>query len=343
MLKKRSDGRYLRVLKDAQTGKKIYFYGASEREINKKILDYTSRTENGITFADLAYEWWELNAGTLAYQSVKSYKPALNRAIDEFGARYAKEILPRDIAAFLKRLATFQKMSKKTVANQRTVLNRIFEYAVISSYIIFNPCASVPVPSAVPTEKRKAATTVDEEKVKATADIWLFPFFALHTGMRKGEILALQWQDIDFDKNVINVTKSVYHEGDRPFIKSPKTKESIRTVPLLLPLKEKLMKLKGKPTEYIISDDGAAPLTNRRYITLYDGYKRQTGIECTAHQLRHSFATIAIENGVSMKSVQEILGHRQISTTLDIYTDFREASLKEAENNLNRAFKKQNN
>ena len=159
--------------------------------------------------------------------------------------------------------------------------------------------------------------------------------------MRKGEILALTWKDIDFDKNLIRVTKSVYHQGDKPYIKLPKTKESVRVVPLLLPLKEKLLPIQGRANDFIISDDGNTPLTNRRYQTLYKQYRENTGIECTAHQLRHSFATIAIENGVPMKSVQEILGHQQISTTLDIYTDFREVAINEAKISLEKAFNSQ--
>ena len=340
-LKKRADGRCVRAIKDERTGKRVYFYGASEREINKKILDYTTRTEKGRLFPEVAEEWWSLNYDNLAHQTIKVYKPALNRATDEFDASRIKDILPRDIASFLKRLVTFKKLSKKTIANQRTVLNQIFEYAIISNDIVFNPCASVPLPNTTSSVRRKAASDTDEESVKNSSDVWLFPFIALHTGMRKGEILALQWKDIDFERNTIHVTKSVYHQGDKPCIKAPKTKESIRVIPLLLPLKEKLLTLKSADNDYIISDDGKKPITNRRYITLYNKYKAETGIECTAHQLRHSFATIAIENGVSMKSVQEILGHQQISTTLDIYTDFREAALKEAQESLEKAFKKQ--
>lgn len=337
-MKKRADGRFVRSLKDERTGKRIYFYGYSERELNQKILDYAASSQKGRRFSEIAAEWWELSEGALARQTVKSYKPALKRAVDELGERSAKDILPRDIAAFLNRLHFYLKLNKKTLANQRTVLNRIFDYAVMTSDIAFNPCTSVPLPNMPSGERRSAASPADEERVKASADVWLFPFIALYTGMRKGEILALTWGDVDFESNVISVTKSVYHEGDRPHVKAPKTREGVRSVPLLMPLKEKLLPLRGAAGDYIISDDGKTPLTNRRYQTLFERYKAKTGIECTAHMLRHSFATIAIENGVPMKSVQEILGHRQISTTLDIYTDFRAAAMREATTELERAF-----
>lgn len=86
---------------------------------------------------------------------------------------------------------------------------------------------------------------------------------------------------------------------------------------------------------FIISDTGEKPLSNRRYITEYTRFKNETGIKCTAHQLRHSFATIAFECGVPVKSVQEILGHKQLSTTMDLYTDFRKKSFDDAASSLN--------
>jgi integrase len=107
-------------------------------------------------------------------------------------------------------------------------------------------------------------------------------------------------------------------------------------VPLLQPLKEKLLTFPGKnPKHYVISDTGDKPLTSRRYTTEYARFQRETGVTCTAHQLRHSFATIAFECGVPVKSVQEILGHKQLSTTMDLYTDFRQKSFDDAASNLN--------
>jgi integrase len=332
----RADGRLCKAIVDPRTHKRVYFYGKTEREINKKIMLYTQKAQIGRSFSEIADEWWEEAEPKLALQSVRSYKLAMSRAVTFFNDTPAKDIIAKDIQKYLNNLAT-QGYSLKVVSNHRMVVNRILDYAVMEGDIDMNPCASVKTPTDLPKSTREAASRSDEQIIKDNVDLWLFPFFALMTGMRKGEILALTWKDIDFDRNYIHVTKSVAHDGDRPIVKTPKTEAGNRIVPLLLPLRNELIKHIGKPDEYIISDDGKKPLTNRRFITLYDHYRKTTGISATAHQLRHSFATIAFEADLDPKSVQEILGHKQLSTTMDIYTQFREKKLSAAADLLNKS------
>lgn len=337
---KRADGRMVKTITDPRTGKRKYFYGFTEREINKKIMEYTTAAESGRTFQEVAEEWWKDAEPSLAYQTVKVYKPALRRAMDEFGEDSIRDIRPRDLNAFLQRMAK-EGFALRTVMNQRTVLNQIFTHAILEGDIEMNPCTSIQTPKNLKKTKRSAATPREEQLVIDNRELWMFPYIALMTGMRKGEILALQWKDIDFENDLIYVTKSVAHKGDRPFITKPKTEAGERIVPLLDDLKAFLLEQPNRiPDDYIISDTGDTPLTNRRYLTLSKHYKEQTGVECTAHQLRHSFATNAFENDVDPKSLQMIIGHRQISTTLDIYTDFREKSVKNVAKILNETSKK---
>lgn len=338
-MKKRADGRYVKVITDPKTHKRISFYGTSPREVNKKILAYQVAEERGRTFSEIADKWWEEAQPRLATQSLSAYRPALKRAVKEFGNIPIKDITPRDIDRYMRILAG-EELALKTIANRRIVLNKVFSYAIVEGDITYNPCTAVALPSGLHKERRLAASDSDEQKIKTTDDPWLFPQIAIYSGLRKGEILALKWSDIDFTEDIIHVTKSVAHEGDKPYIKLPKTDAGIRIVPLLAPLRAKLLKAKGKQTDYIISDTGATPLTKRRFETLYNNYKRNVAITATAHQLRHSFATVAIENGVDMKSVSEILGHKQISTTLDIYTEFRKAAIDRSRAALNTAFLK---
>ncbi|MBQ8141079.1 MAG: site-specific integrase [Clostridia bacterium] len=331
----RADGRLQTSLIDQKTGKRIYFYGKSPKEIKQKIFEYSQKIETGALFAEVSSAWWEEAEPQLAMQSRRGYLQAKKRADSEFENIHIKDIQPKDITAYLKRLSQLYS-SQKTIEKYKLVLNLIFKYAAETGEIQYNPCSVAKMPKGLNKAKRVSASEQDEKIIKSCSEQWLFPFFALYTGMRKGEILALQWKDIDFENNVVEVYKSVYHEGDKPNIKGTKTEAGTRFVPLLAPLKERLLQIEPRKAEnFIFSDNGKTPLTNRRYITLFNKYKEATGISCTAHQLRHSFATIAFENDISPKVVQEILGHKQLSTTMDIYTDFRKSHIKEITNILN--------
>ena len=331
----RADGRLQTTVTDPKTGKRIYFYGNTARELKEKILNYHQKKEKGKLFTEISADWWEEAEPNLAHQSKNGYLAAKRKADVEFADISIKDITAKDVTAYLRKLS-MRYSSQKSLEKFRLILNLIFKYAVESGEIEHNPCPDAKMPKNLQKSKRKAASKSDEDIIKKKTDGWLLPYFAIYTGMRKGEILALQWKDIDLENEIITVSKSVYHDGDRPYIKEPKTEAGKRKIPLLKPLKERLLSIpERKKDNFIFSDNGAKPLTERRYSTLFKKYKEETGITCTSHQLRHSFATIAFENGISPKDVQELLGHKQLSTTMDIYTEFREEHLKELTQKLN--------
>lgn len=335
----RAGGLLQTSLIDSKTGKRIYFYGKTAREIKQKIFEYKQKQTAGEIFQVISDDWWEEAEPQLAFQSRRGYLQAKKRADLEFADVHVKDIQPKDVTAYLKKISQ-EYTSQKTVDRYKLILSLIMKYAIELGEIQYNPCSAAKTPKGLEKEKRTSASEEDEKRIKEAKDLWLLPYFALYSGMRKGEILALKWKDVDFENNLIEVYKSVYHEGDRPKLKGTKTEAGTRVIPLLKPLKERLLEIKEEdPERFIFSDDGYSPLTNKRYLTNYRHYKEATGITCTAHQLRHSFATIAFENGISPKVVQEILGHKQLSTTMDIYTDFRKSHVKEIADQFNEFMK----
>lgn len=335
-MKKRKDGRYCKSIKDERTGKRVYFYAESERELFKKILDYTAKAERGRLFSEVADEWWSDKLDKITAGTKRGYSAAYNRAVEAFGDYSVKDIKPREIEAHLRQLSR-QGYTTKSIKNDKLVISLIFDLAVIDGDIQYNPCLSITVPKGKPSTPRTAASESDEERIKATSDIWLFPFLALMTGMRKGECLALQWRDVDFERNLIYVSKSVEHIGSRAHIKDTKTESGHRSIVLLPELREALLKHPRRlATDFILSEDGGkTPLSAKQYNRLLRDYKKETGIECTAHQLRHSFATLCFEAGLPDKVVQHMIGHANISTTKDIYTDLRKGMLERAGETLN--------
>lgn len=333
-MKKRADGRYVKKI----DGK--FFYGATEREVYKKILEYTDKKATGATFGEIADKWWTDVYDDLAAQTLRGYKPAYARAINELGNTFVKDITPRDMSAIFKRMA-IQGFSKKTISNQRIIYNQILDYAVVNGDIQFNPCASVKLPSnAKKSTVIKPASNDDEARILNSDHPWLFPFFALLTGLRKQEILALQWKDIDFDENIISVTKAIEHIGQTPHIKSTKTESGVREVPLLDILRAKIEVMRGDPDAYIFSQsNGILPLTENQFERAYKKYCDDVGISCSSRQLRHSYATVAVEEDIAPKDLQNALGHADITTTMNVYAAARKKSIEKVASKLNSRYK----
>ncbi|MBQ8289358.1 MAG: site-specific integrase [Clostridia bacterium] len=323
--KKRADGRYRKVV----NGKA--FYGRTRSELDEKIDEYFEALNAPKMFKDIADEWWGEIYDTLANQTLKGYRPALKRIIEEFGDMDVTTITASDIHNFYKYLKTLE-FSTKTISNYKTVLNQILELAVIKGHIVYNPCAHVRLPRGKPAVERPRASAHDEEIILAHPDAWIFPFLCLTSGLRKGEALALTWGDVDFEKRIIRVNKSVEHILDAPYLKEPKTKAGNRLVPLISILADALLRLKARvvahPDFYIVSKDGTSLMRKSEYDRKYDSYKREYGITATAQRLRKSFASIAAEQGAGIKDLQYSMGHTSSVLTLDTY-------IKAGENTVN--------
>ena len=335
--KRRSDGRLVKTITDHRTGKRIYFYGQTEREINRKILEYTEQARAGRTFAEVADEWWERTEPELSPNSVHTYKLGYKRAVEEFGEERISTITARDVQLFITRFAGSgaNARARKTVSNQLMAFNLIFKHGIVEGDCDTNPAQSVTLPKGLKTTKRSAAERTDEEIIKSNPELWLFPYFLLYTGLRKGEALALTGADIDLKNKTISVTKSVYYKSNKAYIKEPKTESGYRTVPILDPLAPYLPKIADDEYLFPSMIDKKTPMGYDLYQNKMNKYREATGTTFTAHQLRHSYATILFECGIDAKTAQHLLGHSQISTTMDIYTDFRRAAEIEAAQKIN--------
>ena len=325
----RKDGRLQEEMTVTVNGKQIrkYFYGKSKAEINRKISEWKSKEEarkQGRPFSSVADDWWEQAQDELAVSTQRGYKPALRRAKDHFGDLDIRTITPAEISIFLRRMIKKNRMADKTARTQLMVVNLIFRYAVQTGDTDTNPARDLEVPRNLRKERRDIASDADIKRVKESYDapFGAFAYWALYTGLRRNELLALDWSDVDLDRRVIHVTKSCFRDNDgKVKVKKPKTASGIRDVPIPDKLAEKITPGKG-----LVFPGDSGYMTNGMWERYWRHYVEASGVTCTPHQLRHAYATMLYEAGskITMEDAQYLLGHANLQTTADIYTHIRE-------------------
>lgn len=281
--------------------------------------------------------WWEEIEPTLEHNTLKGYRPAYERAKTQFGKYRVVDITAKEIDEYIKDFSTTR--ARKTVVTQLQIIRQILRKAEVEGDIQYNPAVSVKPPRNLPQKRREAPSKEQIELIKKSKDFsfGLFAYLIYHTGCRRGEAMALCGADIDRRKKLIHITKSVYHIGNTPHIKQPKTERGTRDVPLLDALNNALPK--RLPKGYLFSmDGGKTPLRNNDITRLYAEYQKESGVTVTPHQIRHGYATALFENGIAPKTAQVLLGHAQISTTMDIYTHVCSDVLSEAAKKMNKGF-----
>ena len=351
---KRSDGRWQDQITLPGMSKPKYFYGKTQKEVKQKMAAWKQEQTRGKSFEAAADAWDVWHTDQVSYNGAEAYRAALKRTKEHFSGRMVQDIGPDEIDAYIRYLAG-RGYARRTVQLHLDMINMIYDYAIVNRWAESNPCNAVKLPSGLPKGRRDIPTDEELEKVRAGLeyDFGLFPFMLLYTGLRRGELLALRWEDIDREKKLIRVERAVYFAGNTPQIKEPKTEAGKRSVVLLDALRDALPE---HGEGYIFG--GEKPLTKIQVRKRWLNWCRDAGLatgtttrkdgkngrvyesttweaDITPHQLRHAFATILFDAGIDVKDAQEILGHSSIQVTRDIYTHIRQQRRENTAERLN--------
>lgn len=219
-----------------------------------------------------------------------------------------------------------QGLSPKTVRSVHLFLHAALEQAVRAGVIAKNPTAECKPPKLERKEMKVIQAEQIREYLQAAAERNVLPLFFLEltTGLRRGELLALLWSDLDPQNRSISVTKSVARLDGELVVSKPKTQHSIRT--LIIP---------QQAVDLLVQEHNLhpnnpymfpSPTTGTMYgpetvARIHKRLLKDAGLEdCRFHDLRHTFATVALQNGVDIKTLSGMLGHYSSGFTLDTYT-----------------------
>lgn len=326
-MKKREDGYYYatKMIK----GKRYGAYGSTRAEAQEKLNDILRelkrKNDKDYTFNELCEQWQKDKWDSFAYGTQNGYREAMERAKREFGEELASEITPLMVLEILEEMKR-NHYSLKSVKNQKTVISTIFRHGIMHGMCETNPATSVELPNGLQSQKREMPS--DEAIEKIAKSDYLPALVMMYTGCRRGEALALEWKDIDFEKNLITVNKQIIFQSNVPIIKhSTKTSAGCRKIPLLKKLADKLpSKREGR-----LMDD----YTLRRFKTDWMKFEKSIGEHVTPHQLRHYYASLLYDASVDVKQAQVILGHSELKMTTDLYTHIKQSKITDVTNKLN--------
>ncbi|MBE6034511.1 MAG: site-specific integrase [Clostridiales bacterium] len=340
---KRKDGRWEgRILK--QDGKYQYIYAKTYKEVKEKKKKYqenikqfnkerTNISKNSVELFDL----WLKNgiAERVKPSTYENYHSCMQKYVIPFFKRSGNDrITEISVSQFVKSIKNNSSLSesykRKIISIFKMALGEILRNSGDYSLIVGN----IKLPKS-DNEVIQIFSVREQRIVEKTALHWrdkraLGILLCFYTGIRLGELCGLKWSDIDLEAGTMSILRTVsrtknFQEGGNKtvlLVGKPKSRKSIRKIPL----PDFLLKIlkEGKPhsvseNNYILSGTGI-PMDPRTYQKLYKRILVHAEIKDRKfHAIRHTFATRALELGIDIKTLSEILGHSNVSITLNIY------------------------
>lgn len=338
---KRWEGRYIKGRKNNGKIKYGYIYGKTYKEVKLKLYPYKMQYQmiqetqgtSSIMMLVWANEWLsdiEKTVKTSTYNgySYKVFKYIIPY-IGEIPLNEINDTLLNDMVAAWEE----NNLSPSSIKVIFRLVNNCLEKAVENGLLLKNPAEKVVLPKE--SFKKVGALNMDEQKLleKAALDkldgIGLAVLLGLRTGLRIGEIAALKWENIDFQRGIIRIEKTLQRipiksaeYKTKIIIDKVKTRASNRIIPMSDSVKEWLSNRQLKTKNNFVLSSNEKPCEPRLITYHFHQIREIAGLKhIHFHQLRHTFATRCLETRANAVSVSSLLGHSSIKMTLDTYAD----------------------
>ena len=328
--------------------KRFNVYGKTKGEVRQKVAelqnDFSNGTlvdENNITVGEWMDTWAECYTSGVKSSTLDRYMQDIRVHIKpDLGQIQIQDLKLLTVQRFLKRCKDVKGLSEKSLKNIYLVLNKAMTRAQKDGLIKKNPCADAEIPM-YETPKKEMRALKDDEVPQFLSMISGHPlenlfYTALFTGMRESELLGLTWDCVDLEKGTIHLYRQLNQlrgrKGEYVFTTLKNKQDRSFTIPpsVVRAIKREKVKQSEAKLRYgtLYHNDMNLVFTNDlgRHLctfTVYNSFKRivkAMGIpEVRLHDLRHSYATLAIQNGIDYKTISNNLGHATVAFTMDVY------------------------
>ena len=302
------------------------------------------------TFRTYAQEWYDEAIAGVCYVYSRAMKTAINNLNYFIGSKLLADIKSSDITHAITSLArrnphTGRPTAKKTLQFIVKTAFRIFDSAIDNDLIVKNPAKGKmkAIPKTAPKKKVNALTTELQELIRSTPHrCQLAALIMMYMGLRRGEVIALEWSDFDFEKKTVHVCKHAVQISTIQFQVYPGTKNGkSRYVPIPDDMIDYLYKTYIKaPTCNVFTQKNGNLHTPSSFASVWKSYNNELNfakvtknncsvskfdpkgfeksVKVNPHQLRHTYATLLYLSGVDILTASKILGHSSVQITLDI-------------------------
>ena len=335
-----------------------------KKELNRQAMLFEEECNSGcqtvtMKFQSFAESWFKEYAEIkLKTQTIRNYHNCEKKVYKAIGHLRMDKITTRNIQMFIvdlinekrkdRRGKPLKSYSPKTVKNYKTFISSVFDYSVKMQMLPDNPCRNVILPKLKPKERNiytleevQKMLDLFEEETEANYKYTIFFTLAAFTGLRRGELLGLEWKDIYWDDSLLKVVRtSEYTKEKGIYTDTPKTESSKRFIKLPPEIIQKLKEYKAWQDKWkeevgskwiendrLFTKTDGSPMGMRQPYKFFERFCAKTGMRfVNIHSFRHFNASILINNGVDVRTVQGCLGHSCATTTLNIYAHtFQEA------------------
>ena len=330
--------------------------GMTEKQIKNELNHVAVKFEeacmrgfrtSAIKFEELAEEWFEEYAKlNLRHSTFVEMKKLTYRVYPEIGHLRIDKITPRQIQAFVNSLAkdganrkTGKPLAPKTIHHYLELISDVFTYAVRMGVVSDNPCSKVRIKNDIVNEKQiytqeeveVMLSKMENEPLKYKAFFYLMAY----SGLRRGEMLGLEWKDIDFVNNIISVKRTSNQTADRGvYTDTTKTKRSRRALKISPYIMNILKELKAEhenkaltlgsywvETDRLFTKDNGEPQHPNTAYKWLERFCKRNGLPFYGlHSFRHYAASSLISAGLDVTTVSGALGHCNSGTTLNVYS-----------------------
>lgn len=365
---KRRDGRWCAAYYDHSSNPRRHFvYGATQKEVKEKLNKKKESWDKGKQKDTYTLKEWMLyflenyKKNELKESTYSTYMTMYRKHIkdSEIGKVKIDKLTTNQLQKYYNKKID-EGYNAKTVKHMHVLINSALEKGMQLKFINENVGRLVVMPKKKIYEAKVLSAVEVNKIVKEAKEEELYPIIVLtiYTGMRKGEVMALKWENVDFENKELTIKGSLCrvmgemdNKGKTHYeykILEPKTEKSKRTIPLMdraveaLSLqKQRQDKMKEK-YKMVYNDEGfvfarydGKYLEQREFMNSYHDFLKKYGVsDIRFHDLRHTFASLLLEAGESPKVIQELLGHSTITTTMDIYAHITKKGKENAVQNL---------